>query len=157
MEKIFQRCLLSVPNVELWSIYVNYIRRRNSMQAGDISKSYKIINECFAFALKNVGMDKDSGKLWQDYLDFLKSGPGVVGGTSWQDSQKMDTLRDGYQKAIAVPTPVLQGLWKEYDTFEVCLNKINVSRISASLTTILISCLGSKVSAGKVTLVHDRT
>lgn len=127
MEKLFGRSLLEVLNVELWSIYISYIRRRNSMQSGDVARSYKIINDAFNFALKTVGMDKDSGKLWQDYVEFLKTGPGTVGGTGWQDGAKVDTLREAYQKAIAVPTSATTTLWKEYDTFETGLSKINVS------------------------------
>jgi cleavage stimulation factor subunit 3 len=127
MEQIFGKSLLTVPDVNLWSLYVNYIRRRNSMTTGDVAKSYKIISEAFNFALNNVGMDKDAGKVWQDYVDFVKSGPGIVGGTGWQDTQKMDALRAAYQRAIAVPTSALNVLWKEYDNFETGLSKINVS------------------------------
>ena len=97
------------------------------MTTGDINKSYKIISDSFSFALDNVGMDKDSGRLWQEYIDFVKSGPGLVGGTGWQDTQKMDALRAAYQKAIAVPMSALNTLWKEYDSFETGLSKINVS------------------------------
>ena len=126
MEQIFGKSLLAVPDVHLWSLYVNYIRRRNSMTVGDTAKSYKIISDCFNFALDNVGMDKDSGRLWHDYVDFVKQGPGVVGGTDWQDTQKMDALRSAYQRAICVPTSALNLLWKEYDGFETGLSKINV-------------------------------
>ncbi len=97
------------------------------MTTGDINKSYKIISDSFSFALDNVGMDKDSGRLWQEYVDFVKSGPGLVGGTGWQDTQKVDALRAAYQKAIAVPMSALNTLWKEYDNFETGLSKINVS------------------------------
>lgn len=127
MEQIFGKSLLSVPDVKLWSMYVSYIRRRNSMTTGDVAKSYKIISDAFNFALNNVGMDKDSGQLWQDYVDFVKSGPGVVGGVGWQDTQKMDALRLAYHKAIAVPMSALNSLWKEYDVFETSMSKINVS------------------------------
>ena len=72
-------------------------------------------------------MDKDSGKLWQDYIDFIKTGPGVIGGSDWQDKSKMDALRSAYQRAIAVPTSSLNALWKEYDVFETQSNKVNVS------------------------------
>lgn len=105
------------------------------MTTGDINKSYKIISDSFSFALDNVGMDKDSGRLWQEYIDFVKSGPGVVGGMGWQDTQKMDALRAAYQKAIAVPMSALNSLWKEYDSFETGLSKINVSLIH--LLTVL--------------------
>lgn len=97
------------------------------MQTGDIVKNYKIIYDSFSFALKNVGMDKDSGTLWQDYINFIKTGPGIVGGTGWQDTQKMDMLRTAYQKTISTPTSALNTLWKEYNEFETGLSKINVS------------------------------
>ncbi|KAJ9611979.1 mRNA 3'-end-processing protein rna14 [Cladophialophora chaetospira] len=125
MESLFNRSLLEVLDVPLWSLYINYIRRRNSMQTGDVARSYGIINDSFSFALKTIGMDKDSGALWQDYINFLKTGPGTVGGTGWQDGAKVDTLRAAYQKAIAVPTAAVTALWKEYDLFEAGLNKIN--------------------------------
>lgn len=128
MESLFNRSLLEVLDVQLWSMYINYIRRRNSMQSGDVARSYNIINESFSFALKTIGMDKDSGPLWQDYINFLKTGPGTLGGSGWQDGAKVDTLRDAYQKAIAVPTAATTTLWKEYDAFETGLSKINVRR-----------------------------
>jgi cleavage stimulation factor subunit 3 len=96
------------------------------MQTGDVARSYGIINESFSFALKTIGMDKESGPLWQDYVNFLKTGPGTVGGTGWQDGAKVDTLRAAYQKAIAVPTAATTALWKEYDAFETGLSKVNV-------------------------------
>ena len=96
------------------------------MTTGDTAKAYKIISESFNFALDVVGMDKDSGPIWQEYINFIKTGPGIIGGTGWQDTQKMDALRAAYQKAIAVPTSALAPLWKEYDGFETGLSKINV-------------------------------
>ncbi|KAK5953947.1 mRNA 3'-end-processing protein rna14 [Knufia fluminis] len=125
MEQIFKKALISVPSVELFAIYVNYVRRRHSMQTGDTSQAYKNIHQTFEFALKSVGMDKDSGSLWQDYINFLRTGPGTVGGSGWQDSQKMDALREAYGKALSVPTSAIQSLWKEYDAFETGINKIN--------------------------------
>ena len=130
MENLFNRSLLEVLNVPLWSMYINHIRRRNSMQTSDAARSYGIINDSFSFALKTIGMDKDSGALWQDYINFLKTGPGIVGGAGWQDGAKVDTLRAAYQKAIAVPTAATTALWKEYDSFETGLSKINVCQPS---------------------------
>jgi cleavage stimulation factor subunit 3 len=135
MESLFNRSLLNVLDVRLWTLYINYIRRRNSMQTGDVARSYTIIDQSFSFALKTIGMDKDSGPLWQDYIGFLKTGPGTVGGTSWQDGAKVDTLRAAYQKAIAVPTAATSVLWKEYDAFETGLSKVNVSTTLRHLTT----------------------
>ena len=30
-EQLFGRCLMTVPNVRLWTVYLNYIRRRNDL------------------------------------------------------------------------------------------------------------------------------
>jgi cleavage stimulation factor subunit 3 len=157
MEQIFTRSLLAVPDVKLWSLYVSYIRRRNSMTTGDVNKSYKIISDSFNFAINNVGMDKDSGRLWQDYIDFIKSGPGDIRSTGWQDTQKVDALRAAYQKAISVPMSALNLLWKEYDNFETSLSKINVC-YAETPTGITDNCLliGPQIPAGKVACVHDR-
>jgi len=161
MEQIFNRSLLEVLDVQLWFIYINYIRRRNSMQTGDVARSYKIINEAFSFALKTIGMDKDSGSLWQEYINFLKAGPGTVGGTGWQDAAKVDTLREAYQKAIAVPTAATTVLWKEYDAFETGLSKINVSMMMTTWSSATFSpqfahySSGSKISPRKVACVYD--
>ena len=126
MENIFKESLTQNLNVELWSIYINYVRRRYSMTTGDVTKSFRVIEQSFQFVLSNVGMDPNSGKIWQDYIDFLKTSPGVIGGNDWQDKAKADTLRSAYQRAIAVPTSALNVLWKEYDIFETQSNKANV-------------------------------
>ena len=116
-----------MPDVSLWATYVNYIRRRNNISTGDTAKAYKIVSEVFTFALDQIGLDKDAGSLWTDYIGFVKAGPGTIGGTGWQDTQKMDSVRAAYQKAIAMPTSALNQLWKEYDAFETSISKINVS------------------------------
>ena len=118
---------MEVSSVELWSMYISYVRRRNSLQTGDVNRSYKIINDAFSLALSQVGTDKEAGKLWQDYIDFIVSGPGIVGGTSWQDNSKVDVLRAAYHRATAVPTSALTSMWKAYDIFENQINKVNVS------------------------------
>jgi cleavage stimulation factor subunit 3 len=38
----------------------------------------------------------------------------------------MDLLRKAYQRAISVPTQAVNTLWKEYDQFEMGLNKLTV-------------------------------
>jgi cleavage stimulation factor subunit 3 len=127
IENIFGRALLTVPNVSLWNVYLNYIRRRNDLIT-DVSGQARItISQAYDFVLDNIGIDKDSGRIWQDYIQFVKSAPGVAGGSSWQDQQKMDQVRSAYQRAINVPMSTLNTLWKEYDQFELSLNKTTVS------------------------------
>ncbi|KAI9052607.1 hypothetical protein LZ554_003950 [Drepanopeziza brunnea f. sp. 'monogermtubi'] len=123
-EGLFGKSLLTVANVQLWLVYLNYIRRRNDLTNDVTGTARTTVNQSYDFVLGNIGIDKDSGRLWQEYIQFVRSAPGQIGGSSWQDQQKMDLLRKAYQRAINVPMSSLNGLWKEYDQFEMSLNKI---------------------------------
>lgn len=126
MEKIFHRSLMLLPYVPLWSMYLDHVRRLNNIITDTSGAARQTIHQAYDLALLQVGLDKESGKLWQDYVQFVKSGPGVVGGNGWQDQQKMDLLRKTYQRAICVPMQATNLLWKEYDLFEMGLNKMTV-------------------------------
>ncbi|KAI0165271.1 hypothetical protein GGR52DRAFT_558193 [Hypoxylon sp. FL1284] len=122
-ETIFRNQLQAIPSIQLWTAYLNYVRRRNDLN--DTSgQARQIVSRTYDFVLSTIGQDRDAGSIWQDYIQFLKTGPGQVGGTGWQDQQKMDVLRKAYQRAIAIPMTNLNTLWKEYDQFEMGLNKM---------------------------------
>ncbi|TAQ85540.1 hypothetical protein B7494_g6137 [Chlorociboria aeruginascens] len=123
-EQIFGRSLLTVPNVQLWSVYLNYIRRRNDLTNDVTGTKRTTISQAYDFVLSTIGIDRDSGRIWQEYIHFIRSAPGQIGGGSWQDQQKMDQLRKAYQRAICIPMSSVNGLWKEYDQFEMGLNKM---------------------------------
>jgi cleavage stimulation factor subunit 3 len=133
LEQIFNKTLLNIPNIQLWSLYLDYVRRRNNLTTDTGGTARTTVSQAYDFVLTNVGMDKDAGRIWLDYVQFIRSGPGVVGGTSWQDQQKMDLLRKIYQRAICVPTSAVNALWKEYDAFEMGLNKMTVSGLLSPL------------------------
>lgn len=138
-EQIFGKSLLSVPNVQLWSVYLNYIRRRNDLTNDVTGVARATISQAYDFVLSEIGIDRDSGKIWQEYIQFIRNAPGQIGGSSWQDQQKMDQMRKAYQRAICIPMSTVNALWKEYDQFEMSLNKITVSNChsSAPLSTRL--------------------
>lgn len=125
-ETLFQRSLLSVSNVPLWTAYINYIRRRNDLSNDTSGQARQVINQSYEFIINNVGVDRESGQLWKDWIQFIKSGPGQIGGPGWQDQQKMDQLRRAYHRAVTVPMTAVTELWKDYDQFELGLNKATV-------------------------------
>lgn len=125
-EQLFGRCLMLAPNVRLWTVYLNYIRRRNDLNHDPDGRARKVVTQSYEFVIDTIGIDKDSGRIWQDYVQFIRSGPGQIGGGNWQDQQKMDQLRKAYQRAICVPMSAVNILWKEYDQFEMGLNKMTV-------------------------------
>lgn len=154
-EQLFGKSLLSVPNVRLWTVYLDYIRRRNDLSSDTTMQARHTITQAYEFVIDNIGVDKDSSKIWADYVQFIRSAPGQIGGSGWQDQQKMDQLRKAYQRAICMPIPNVNALWKEYDQFEMSLNKLTVSLPYAILLVQRLTILGSQIPAGKVTVVYD--
>jgi len=128
-EQIFTKSLLTVPNVDLFTAYLNYVRRRNDLTNDATGNARTTVSDAYSFVLDTIGIDRESGKIWQDYIQFLKGIPGQLGGTTWQDQQKMDVLRKAYQRAVCIPMTTVTTLWKEYDQFEMTLNKMTVSNI----------------------------
>lgn len=116
-----------VSTLELWTAYLDYVRRYFNVLTDETGKASQVIHSAYKSAIDATGIDKDSGKLWQDYIDFIKSGPGTLGQQDWQSQRKMDLLREAYQEAISVPTQAVEALWKDYSAFENGLNKMTVS------------------------------
>ncbi|KAF9898213.1 mRNA 3'-end-processing protein rna14, partial [Lobosporangium transversale] len=110
----------SVLSVDLWKYYLNYIRRINTGP-----ESRDIITKAYDFVLQHVGLDRDSGPIWADYIFFLKSG--LVQNT-WEEQQKMDAMRRVYQKAVCIPLNNIENIWRDYDSFENGLNKLTAKK-----------------------------
>lgn len=127
VDVIFQNTLLKIPNLQLWSAYLDHIRRHHNVTTDTSGAARQTIQHAYDVALKNIGIDRESGKVWQDYIEFVKSGPGNIGDSNWQAQQKMDWLRKAYQGAICVPTQMVENIWREYNAFEMGLNKVTVS------------------------------
>ena len=92
VEDLFGKALPSMPSLPLWSTYLDHIRRYFNITTDKTGTASQVTHAAYEAVLDAVGIDKDSGKLWQDYIQFIKSGAGVVGGSTWQDQQKMDLL-----------------------------------------------------------------
>jgi len=76
VEAIFKRCLHSVPNVELWKNYLNYVKKTHSGSAISEEKkaeARQVIGDAYDYVLQHIGTDKNSGSIWQDYLYFVKN------------------------------------------------------------------------------------
>jgi cleavage stimulation factor subunit 3 len=155
-EAIFGRCLMDTPNVGLWTTYLDYIRRRNDVNDGS-GQARNVVSDSYKFVIDNIGLDKDSGKIWSDYIQFIKSGPGKVGGSDWQDQQKMDQLRKAYQQATAVPIDNVNTLWKEYDQFEMNLNKLTGRKYLAERSPSYMSAKSAVTALKNITQGLQRT
>ncbi|GAB5590553.1 mRNA 3'-end-processing protein rna14 [Umbelopsis nana] len=122
VENLFTRCLKTVLSVDLWKFYLNYIRRINSTDDGKLeSDTRTVIEKAYDYVLNNVGIDKDSGPIWSDYIFFLKN---AETSNTWEEQRKMDSMRRVYQRAVAIPLNNVEHLWKEYDQWENGLNRL---------------------------------
>jgi cleavage stimulation factor subunit 3 len=144
IDYLFSMSLPQVPNVDLWNMYLDYIRRVFPLIPDPNGESRAVVLQCFEAVLDAVGTDPDSGKIWREYIEFIKSYPGTIGGTGWQDQQKGDLLRKAYQRAIRVPTGELIKIWKEYDNFEISFNKAAGRKILNDQSPHYMSARGVK-------------
>ncbi|KAG0137657.1 hypothetical protein HOY82DRAFT_646844 [Tuber indicum] len=128
VERIFPRSLFNAPNVKRWSKYLDYIRRQNNLTRDTGGNVRVVVNRCYEFVLNYVGFDREAGRIWTEYIEFVKGSPGAVGGSSWQDQQKMDTLRKVYQRAVTMPVQGVELLWKVYNQLEQVLNKLTAKK-----------------------------
>ncbi|KAI9798586.1 MAG: mRNA 3'-end-processing protein rna14 [Piccolia ochrophora] len=157
LEQLFNKSLLTIPYLQLWSLYLDYVRRRNNLTTDPAGTARTIVSQAYDFVLQNVGLDKDSGRIWQDYIQFTRSGPGMIGGSNWQDQQKMDQLRKAYQRAICVPTSAVNSLWKEYDAFEMGLNKITGRKFLQEKSPAYMTARSSFTELENITQGLNRT
>ncbi|KAI9370099.1 hypothetical protein BJX61DRAFT_544953 [Aspergillus egyptiacus] len=157
LEQIFNRTLLTIPAVQLWTVYLDYVRRRNPLSTDQTGQARKIISSAYELALKHIGMDKDSGSIWADYVQFIRDGPGSVGGSGWQDQQKMDLLRKAYQRSISVPMQAVNTLWKEYDQFEMGLNKLTGRKFLQEQSPAYMTARSSYTELQNITRDLNRT
>ncbi|SLM36528.1 cfia complex component [Lasallia pustulata] len=157
MEHIFNKTLLHIPNVHLWALYLGHVLRHNNLTTDTSGAARQIISQAYDLALQHIGIDKDSGNIWQDYVHFIRSGPGMIGGSNWQDQQKMDLLRKTYQRAICIPTQAVHMLWKEYDGFEMGLNKMTGRKFLQDQSPAYMSARSSYTELQNITRELRRT
>ncbi|GLC43801.1 hypothetical protein PLESTM_001520900 [Pleodorina starrii] len=124
LKSIFQRCLIAVPCLELWGLYMKFIRRSNKSKGAE---GVVEIRNALEFTLERAGQDINSGPFWQDLLQLLQSAkPGSPEFTALfpqamsgqEDNARMAAMRRVFQQAVSVPHHHLDGMWRDYQRFE---------------------------------------
>lgn len=127
VEELFSKCITTIDNVELFRLYVSYVRRVNDVITGG-EKARGIVIQAFEFAINRVGIDLKSADLWNDYLDFLKTWTPTA---SWEQQQKVDLIRKVYKKLLVIPNEKIEQLWSGYTKWENEVNQATASRFIA--------------------------
>ncbi|KAL7036048.1 hypothetical protein ACKWTF_008672 [Chironomus riparius] len=123
VEKLFQRCLVKILNLDLWKLYLTYVKEN---KAG-LSTHKEKLAQAYDFALEKIGMDLHSFSIWSDYINFLKSFEPIG---SFAENQKITAIRKVYQKAVLTPIIGIEVLWKEYIQFEHNINPVISEKMS---------------------------
>ncbi|BGP13243.1 mRNA 3'-end-processing protein rna14 [Rhodosporidiobolus nylandii] len=134
VEDIFARCLRPSTSVDLWRFYLDYIRRVNPVDPANFDQAKQaraVISAAFEFALGHVNFDRRAGEIWQEYIIFLREAP--TRGT-WEEQQKMDSLRKAFQRAVQSPINNVEAIWQEYNAFENTLSKMTAKKFIAELS-----------------------
>lgn len=117
VEKLFQRCLMKVLNIDLWKCYLHYVKETK----GALPSYREKMAQAYDFALDKMGMDIYSFQLWSDYVVFLK---GVEAVGSYAENQRITAVRRVYQRGIINPMIQIERLWQEYCSYEQSINPI---------------------------------
>ncbi|XP_039254764.1 cleavage stimulation factor subunit 3-like isoform X1 [Styela clava] len=117
VEKLFQRCLMRVLNIDLWKCYISYVKETKS----GLSSYREKMSQAYDFAIDKIGMDIMSFQLWADYVGFLKSVEAVG---SYAENQRITAVRRVYQRGCINPMLNIEQLWREYNAYEQSINPI---------------------------------
>ncbi|KAL1487033.1 hypothetical protein MTO96_008338 [Rhipicephalus appendiculatus] len=117
VEKLFQRCLMKVLNIDLWRCYLTYVKETK----GSLPTYREKMAQAYDFALDKMGMDILSYPIWSDYINFLKSVEAVG---SYAENQRITAVRKVYQRGIINPMMNIEQLWKEYINYEQGINML---------------------------------
>eukprot|EP00096_Caligus_rogercresseyi_P003916 TRINITY_DN1779_c0_g1_i1.p1 TRINITY_DN1779_c0_g1~~TRINITY_DN1779_c0_g1_i1.p1 ORF type:complete len:728 (+),score=123.76 TRINITY_DN1779_c0_g1_i1:561-2744(+) len=124
VEKLFQRCLMKILNIELWKTYLLYVKDTKI----NLPSYKEKMAQAYDFALDKMGIDIASYPIWNDYIKFLK-GVDAVG--SYAENQKITAIRKVYQKGIVNPMVNIEILWKDYVAFEQGINPIIAEKMTS--------------------------
>ncbi|KAL5010433.1 hypothetical protein ScPMuIL_012738 [Solemya velum] len=123
VEKLFQRCLIRVLAIDLWKMYLAYIKETKAVLPSFREK----MAQAYDFALDKMGMDIMSYQIWADYVHFLKSVEAVG---SYAENQRITAVRKVYQRGVVNPMINIEALWKDYCAYEQSINPLIAKRMT---------------------------
>jgi hypothetical protein len=125
-EELLGRFLRPSHSLDLWKLYLDYVRRVNSAPT-----QRETVRKAFDFAISHIGQDRASGSIWAEYIEFLKAAETT---SPLETSQKIETIRKVYQRAIEIPLDNIGQLRNGLDDFETAVTMSDSDTLSDSET-----------------------
>ena len=122
-QKLFEKCLKPVNSVDLWKLYLDYVRSLNDASNKTTTEQEKraTIVQAYEFVLSHCGVEYYASPIWIAYLDFLSS---FSSPDPSEESQRIDHLRKTFHRALLIPSQCIEQICKKYDGIE---NTVGVS------------------------------
>ncbi|KRZ19124.1 Cleavage stimulation factor subunit 3 [Trichinella zimbabwensis] len=121
VEELFRRCLLKVLHIDVWKIYLTYVRDTKSCVTG----FKKSIKEAYEFALDKIGLDFYSYSIYHEFIKWLlQMLPQPESESDAREEESMvaitnvDEIRQVFLRGISCPIENIAALWKDYEQFE---------------------------------------
>ncbi|KRZ80767.1 Actin-like protein 6A [Trichinella papuae] len=120
VEELFRRCLLKVLHIDVWKIYLTYVRDTKSCVTG----FKKSIKEAYEFALDKIGLDFYSYSIYHEFIKWLLQMLPQPESESDAREESMvaitnvDEIRQVFLRGISCPIENIAALWKDYEQFE---------------------------------------
>ena len=127
MKSLFSRSLLTCADVELWCLYIKFIRDTSDASTAEGVAS---IREAYEYTTSHIGQDVDAGPIWFAYAAFLKTTSSMLlfpekasddgtGPNALQGAAQTAAMRAIFKQALAVPSETTtETMWRDYELFE---------------------------------------
>ncbi|KAJ1625267.1 hypothetical protein T492DRAFT_1040947 [Pavlovales sp. CCMP2436] len=101
--------LRSCPHLGLWSCYISFVRLTTNDDTAKLAEAYELL-------LDTVGLDVGAVPHWLDYISLLKA-------RARTEPKLVVQVRAAYQRALVLPLSKLDVIWKEYEAWELLMNR----------------------------------
>lgn len=111
---LFSECLLATRDAALFEKYVAMVRACNPLEP-DAGRAQANVQQAFEFAIAHVDVDPGAGRLFAEYIAFLRN---IQFTLAFGQTQQRLALRRVYQTAVAASVDGVERFWGEYLDFE---------------------------------------
>lgn len=123
LEDVFGKYLKRSYDLDLWMVYIEYVKK--------VSQKKFRLYEVYEFTLSQFENYWGSYGIYREYIEEL--------GKIEDEQTRIEKTRNAYMRGLQIPMGNLPELWKEFESFELELNKITGKKIVSETLPIFQS------------------
>ena len=132
-EQLLSKYLLkdTVNDLNLWLLYLDYVRRRNNLITGG-QEARAVVIRAFELVLRCCAVyEPVSREFWEQYLGFLESWNPV---NKWEEQSRVDMIRKLFRVMLCVPFDALESMWGRYTAWEQEVNALTARKFIGEIS-----------------------